>query len=75
MSTDLLNNDLEFKELYRMLDREDLNENQVSFLAVDILVGDISIDYYLNLKQKVSSNRVSRNAQRVIDHASDLINI
>ena len=60
-----------FMELCEILDRENLTENQVALLVADIIVGDISLDYYINLKEK-TSGRISTNAQKVIDKANKI---
>ncbi len=62
--------DSDFIELCEILDRNNLTDNQIRFLAADILVGDISLDYYFDLKSRVSSSRISANAQKVIDHVN-----
>ena len=54
--------------LSKLLDREELPENQIRFLVVDVLVGDVPLDYWLKLKAEASTDRVSKNAQRIIDY-------
>lgn len=57
-------------EIYPMLDRDELSENQLSLLACDILVGDIPVEFYERfVKSEWTPLRVQRNAQKVIDYA------
>lgn len=63
----------DFEQLCEILDRDNLTENQVKLLVADILVGDVRLDEYLDLKDTTLSIRILRNAQKVIEHANTVM--